>query len=810
MRKSWFQIRWSLRDLRRRWVQVAVIALVIAIGTGVYAGLTSAMDWRGLSYDASYAALSAHDIRVRLAADSYVEEGTLSGALGRMGDPGWVADSEERLIAPAQIEASTPDGTVLVPGRVVGVSVEEDGPNVDCIEVTAGSGFTGRTGAILEKHFADEHEMEERGTLLLAGGVPVVYSGIGLSPEYFMISSGQGDFLAQGSFAVVFMPLPAAQALTGHAGLVNDLVLTLRQGVDVSAAVREVEGAMAAALPVVGVDVETIEDDPAYRIMYRDLDSDRGTVVAMAFLVLVAAAFAAFTLTGRIVEAERREIGIDMALGVPRATIAVRPLLGGAWIALLGVLFGIGIGFLFVALLRSVFTDLLPLPVWLTPLEAGPFLVAAGIGFILPFAASAWPVWRAVRVEPVEAIRTGHLASRGGGFAPLVKRLHLPGRSLIQIPFRNVVRAPRRMVLTATGIGVAMITLVVMAGSIDSFNRILAGAASELESGKVGRMVVTLAGFQPDDSGLVQAIKVMPQVGESEQGLMLGAVASNGGDSLEVRLQVIDMSSDIWHPTVSSRVEAGDLPGIVLSGKAAKDLGLSPGDAVEVEHPYRVGESQFASRTTRMRLVGEHPNPIRFLAYTEIANAGIFGLSGQTNELQVVPADGFSTTDVQRALFSVPGVATVQEPGAAVEMTGEQLESYSGIFRMVEAFALFLAFLIAFNAASIGSDERARENATMMAYGVRVRTLVRMAVQEAAVVGILGSLIGLGLGVLALRWLLARSAATLPELELTASVEPATIAMVLLFGVLVVAIAPVFTTRKLLRTDVPSTLRVME
>ena len=30
-----FLLRWSARDLRRRWLQVAAIALVIAIGTGV-------------------------------------------------------------------------------------------------------------------------------------------------------------------------------------------------------------------------------------------------------------------------------------------------------------------------------------------------------------------------------------------------------------------------------------------------------------------------------------------------------------------------------------------------------------------------------------------------------------------------------------------------------------------------------------------------------------------------------------------------------------------------------------------------------
>jgi hypothetical protein len=38
-----------------------------------------------------------------------------------------------------------------------------------------------------------------------------VYVGAGLTPEYFMVSSGQGDFMAEANFAVVFLPLPRAQ-----------------------------------------------------------------------------------------------------------------------------------------------------------------------------------------------------------------------------------------------------------------------------------------------------------------------------------------------------------------------------------------------------------------------------------------------------------------------------------------------------------------------------------------------------------------------------------------------------------------------
>jgi putative ABC transport system permease protein len=806
----WFWARWSVRDLRRRWVQVAVIALVIAIGTGVYAGMTSSLTWRRMSYDASYGKLAAHDLHVKLSADSYVPDGSLANALKSMDNPDRVSSAEERLVTATQVEASTPKETVLVPGRIVGVPVGRGEPRVDGIYIKNGKGFSGQDDAVLESHFADQYKLPPEGTVKLAGGVSVHYSGTGLSPEYFIVTSGQGDFLAQANFAVVFMPLGAAQKIAGRPGQVNDLVIKLRPGTDRSAAAGEVKSAMARALPGVGVEVVQITDEPAYLLLYKDLDNDRGTMTAMALLVFIAAAFAAFTLTSRIVESERREIGIDMALGVRRRTIAIRPLLGGAWIAALGIVFGVGMGLLFVSLLRSVFASVFPLPVWLAPLEPAPFLRAAAIGFILPFAASIWPVWRAVRVEPIDAIRTGHLAAKGGGMAPLLKRLHLPGASLTQMPFRNVMRAPRRTVITAIGIGAAIVTLVVVAGSLDSFQKTLSLTSAEVGRGAKNRLTVSLAGFQPVDSPLVHSIEGVPSIGESETAIALGATATNAGSEVDVQFEALDLNSPIWHPTVLSPADAGGLPGIILSSKAARDLDLKPGDALEVRHPVRTSETVFDIRTTRMRLVGIHPNPMRFLAYTDISNAGLFGLAGSTNELQVVPARGYTIAPVKRDLFSVPGVAVVQEPGAVVDATRNQLKSFSDIYRVIEGFALFLALLIAFNAASISSDERARENATMMAFGVRVRTLLRMSVVEGAVIGVLGTLIGLGLGIIALHWLIAQTAQTMPELGLLVSVRPVTIAGILLFGILVVGGAPLFTARKLRRTDVPSTLRVME
>ena len=74
-------IVWSVRDLRRRWLLVGAIAMVISLGTGVYAALASTEQWRRQSNDASFALLSMHDLRVQLSEGSFVDTGKLRAAV---------------------------------------------------------------------------------------------------------------------------------------------------------------------------------------------------------------------------------------------------------------------------------------------------------------------------------------------------------------------------------------------------------------------------------------------------------------------------------------------------------------------------------------------------------------------------------------------------------------------------------------------------------------------------------------------------------------------------------------------------------
>jgi putative ABC transport system permease protein len=807
-------VRWSWRDLRSRWVQVAALALVIALGTGTYAALLSTSAWRRQSNDASFALLHIHDLRVALAQGSSVPQGSLLALVRRLPHAADVTAARERLLVPTQVAG--PRG-VLVPGALVGTAAGR-GPGVDTVHIEAGRGLPaagsgasaagGLPAVVLDRGFAQQNGLPPTGTLRVAGGARVRYTGIGQSPEFFVASGGAGGtpFLSQKIYAVLFMTLATTQRLAGVPGRVNDLVLTLRPGTDRAVVQRELRRALAAATPPVSATVTTRSQIPAYRVLYEDIGTDAQLWRVIALLVLAGAAFAVLNLTTRIVESQRREIGIGMALGVRPALLAVRPLLFAAQVALIGVVLGIGAGYLVGIPLRGAFEGLLPLPVWRSPFQAGTFAQAAAIGFVLPFAAAAWPVWRAVRVQPVEAIRVGHLAARGGGLAPLLSRLPLPGRSYHQMPWRNAVRTPRRTALTFLGVAAVIATAVTITGLLDTFRGTLDLAQQDLLSSAPDRVIVSLDSYYPVNGRVVSAVRALPQAGRVETGLAIPGTVRSGARSVAVQATALPPGA-AWTPPLTAGHLAG---GLVLAQKAAGDLRVHVGSRVMFQHP-QAAAGGMRTVSTPVTVAGIHDMPLRAFAYLGPAAGPAFGLAGTTNELTVQPSVGHSVADLQRALLNVPHVASAQGMQATVDGIRSALNQFTSILNITSVIALLLVLLIAFNTASIGMDERSREHATMVAFGLPVSTVVGMTMAESVLIGTLGALAGVGIGYGLLAWLVATTVPRVaPDIGITLTLSGGTVLAAVLLGAGAVAVAPLFTVRRLRRMDVPSTLRVVE
>ena len=828
-------LRWALRDARARWVQVAGIAFMIAIGTGLFAGLSSVTEWRFASNEASLNATNMYDIRARLGGDGFLPEGALRAiADGIVG----VEAAEERLISATQVEVDTADGPLFVPGRIIGVDMSEGGPRVNGVEVVAGRGIEkaelGKPVVLIERNFGVYYELPEQGDLRLGGGVPARYVGHAVSPEYFLVVE-EGSFFGQANLVVVFTSLQTAQELTGRPGLVNDLVLTVLPRTDLRDVETELLAQVSERHPSAHLNLMRTEDDASYLALTRDPEGDQQIYNVFALVLFAGAAFAALNFSARMVETQRREIGAAMALGMNPAAIAARPLLVGLQIGVLGVVFGVGVGLLIAMLMEGVLESFVALPVFLTPFQTGIFVRVAIVGFLVPILAVLWPVLRATRVKPVDAIRTGHLAARGGGLAPMVSQLPLPGNSLGRMPFRNLLRAPRRTFLTLFALTAVIAILFSIIGMRDSFLSTIEQGDEEVLRDTPDRLTVSLDSFYPVDSPEVRRIMEGGSLRVAEPRVSIAGTAYVHGesrseadrqladlesaqtisgldqDAVDLNIQFIDFQSGFWAPTASEGNLSTGNPGIVLARKAAADLGVRVGDQIRLTHPIRTGPGAFGIGATTIPVLAIHPHPLRIDAYIDIRHAGIAGLEGLANEVTGAPAQGSTLNDVKRALFGTPGVATVLGLAEASKAVRDAFEQVSGVFLVMEVFVLGLALLIAFNTANINSDERARDHATMFAYGVPVRRVIGNLALEGLALGVVATLVGILLGYALLLWILVVLVpASYPDMGIDLLINIPQMAAFLVAGVVVVALAPALTVRKLSRMNIPGTLRVLE
>ena len=812
------RLRWSLRDARRRWIQIVAIGFTLAIGIGLYAGLSSVTQWRLVSIDKSLEATSMYDLRATVGEGGDVPAGSLARIASEIDG---IDRYNERLLFDTQVETVADGDELLVHGRIVGMDVSGSEPVVNDVYLIDESARpvsgTATPQVLVNRSFATFWDLPPSGTLTVGGDVDVDYVGSAVSPEFFLIIEGNGS-LGKSNLAVLFAPLAAAQDISGRPGVVNDLVLTLEPGAD-AAAVSEQLVEAAASQDGVLLDVLTREATPSYIGLTGSPEIDQGIYNAISLLLFVGAAFAALNFSARMVEAQRREIGNSMAVGERPRSIIIRPLLIGLQIGVIGMILGVVVGYAIALQTVSVVQEVAWLPIFEQPFQTAIYGQAMALGFAVPVLAVLWPVLRAVRVKPVDAIRSSHLASRGGSLGPIISRIPLPGRSLERMPFRNLMRAPRRTLLTLLTFTMSLAIMFAMLGLGSTFTTTLDDGNEELLGGEPDRFTVQLDSLYPVNSPQVQDVLANPTVQSGEAAMVLGANVTaampdgvlDEAVDLDLAVRFVDFGSTVWTPTATQGSLSRGASGIVLADKAARDLGVGVGDDVVVTHPALV-DGAFTHSTRLLPVTAIHPHPLRLNAYMDLSQTSTWGFGGLANIVTGVPADGSSLNDVKRSLFgSGKGVSLVQGLGETFQSLEDSLEQSQGVFFITRIFVIFLVMLIAFNTANISVDERSRDHATMFAYGIPVRRVIANLSVEGLLLGVVAVVLGGLFGYAILLWMaLFQMPAAIPDIGMIVSVSWWEMALSFVLALAAIALAPVFPGRKLKKMFIPGQLRVME
>ena len=99
----------------------------------------------------------------------------------------------------------------------------------------------------------------------------------------------------------------------------------------------------------------------------------------------------------------------------------------------------------------------------------------------------------------------------------------------------------------------------------------------------------------------------------------------------------------------------------------------------------------------------------------------------------------------------------------------------------------------------------------MFAFGTRLRTVLSMAVVESALIGAAGTVLGIIGGRIVVEFIVrAILVDVVPDVGFVVRISLATLVMAAALGIATVALAPLIGTRRLMQTNIPNALRVVE
>ncbi len=361
---------------------------------------------------AMYIGLAAMVPSASLTLDDLVEEGQLSDLIVRVESsdvdrldaleqvPG-VQSTEARLNIASRITFQDQQSAATL----IGIDANQT-PGINILNIKEGDYFAGDdSSVILEKGYADRSGISVGDTIEIIGLMEersFTVIGLAYSPEFiFLPINPQSILPVPGSMGVVYLPLHSLQSLVGYEqGTVNEFLFLFSGDDDPTA---DIDAVLVSDTVLFNMPMDQIY---GYMLIREDLSTGEGFTGVIAGLILIVAFFVIYSSFVRMVQEQRREIGVLRAIGYRRGQVLssyiyVSLLIGGV-ASLSGAIFGAPIGLALSDMYSGMMfgTDSSGFV-----LSGTDMLIGVMFGPLTAMSASVVAVWATVRMEPHEAIK---------------------------------------------------------------------------------------------------------------------------------------------------------------------------------------------------------------------------------------------------------------------------------------------------------------------------------------------------------------------------------------------------------------------
>lgn len=475
---------------------------------------------------------------------------------------------------------------------------------------------------------------------------------------------------------------------------------------------------------------------------YRDYGAcaDRMDGIAKVFPVfffLVAALVCMTTMT-RMVDEQRNEMGTLKALGYSKLQIASKYIIYALIASILGSILGCSLGmYLFPTVIFNAWNTLYNIDQIKFLFQPGLILLASGSVTGITLLATLYSIYSELIEMPSQLMRP---KAAKAGKKILLERITFIWKRLSflqKVTARNIFRYKKRFFMTIIGIAGCSALLVAGFGINDSISDIV-----NQQYNVIYHYDATVSAKTSEITSQIKSLKGVKDVYEEDH-LAVTTKIENKDISTTVHIISNDKKFKDFCTLFNGNKEFDlDDSSVLISQKMATKLNKKAGDTIKIKDAN--------NKVIKAKIKGVFTNYVGHHIYASESLYKSWNTNAKTTHIYLIKSKK-TTKKFERNLgnkiMNIDGLQSVTFYSSLQKNFKDMIKSISYIVVVLVISAACLAFVVLYNLSNVNISERKREIATIKVLGFTRKEVDAYINRETILLTILGSLIGLGIGI---------------------------------------------------------------
>ena len=475
---------------------------------------------------------------------------------------------------------------------------------------------------------------------------------------------------------------------------------------------------------------------------YRDYGAcaDRMDGIAKVFPVfffLVAALVCMTTMT-RMVDEQRNEMGTLKALGYSKLQIASKYIIYALIASILGSILGCSLGmYLFPTVIFNAWNTLYNIDQIKFLFQPGLILLASGSVTGITLLATLYSIYSELIEMPSQLMRP---KAAKAGKKILLERISFIWKRLSflqKVTARNIFRYKKRFFMTIIGIAGCSALLVAGFGINDSISDIV-----NQQYNVIYHYDATVSAKTSEITSQIKSLKGVKDVYEEDH-LAVTTKIENKDISTTVHIISNDKKFKDFCTLFNGNKEFDlDDSSVLISQKMATKLNKKAGDTIKIKDAN--------NKVIKAKIKGVFTNYVGHHIYASESLYKSWNTNAKTTHIYLIKSKK-TTKKFERNLgnkiMNIDSVQSVTFYSSLQKNFKDMIKSISYIVVVLVISAACLAFVVLYNLSNVNISERKREIATIKVLGFTRKEVDAYINRETILLTILGSLIGLGIGI---------------------------------------------------------------